>query len=362
MADILTNIRELSVFLPYYIKNIDKITPSLFIDICTHNVENCKLSVNDISNNTKEFSTLEMNTLSNSFILGNHIKSKMRIEEISNCIWLGNEKNDLIDVSINEFNFSLKENSWILKNTGLYQLLNFLTNSNRFSRGVHIFEEFSSKELDVWFSTTLAELKKLRNFTLQKKNYSSFAKIENNTLVLKFNETEVTFENIDSLNYNEFKNRTNAKLREKVFSKWIAQIPKNSEYEKYKKICSEKAGENLVYFIKKNLVKTSPQILNFFNLSEESYFYAKNDGKEISLYKVPSINEIDYNDYFVEDVSFSVPKSQLNIFTKIKNKRNNSTFILRNEVRYSHGQLNGTPEAKLYHCSGNLEEFIYEEI
>jgi len=55
-----------------------------------------------------------------------------------------------------------------------------------------------------------------------------------------------------------------------------------------------------------------------------------------------------------------VPDSQLNIFTEIKNTQNNKSLLFRNELRYSHGQFNGTPEAKLYHKSGGDLSIMYD--
>ena len=55
-----------------------------------------------------------------------------------------------------------------------------------------------------------------------------------------------------------------------------------------------------------------------------------------------------------------MPDSQLNIFTEIKNTQNNKSLLFRNELRYSHGQFNGTPEAKLYHKSGGDLSIMYD--
>ena len=50
----------------------------------------------------------------------------------------------------------------------------------------------------------------------------------------------------------------------------------------------------------------------------------------------------------INKIWIEIPKSQLNFYTEIINKNNGSKIIFRNELRYSHGQFNGTPEAKCY--------------
>ena len=54
---------------------------------------------------------------------------------------------------IGQYGFSLKEESFILKNMGLYQLLNTLTGSN-YKKGLHVFETFVPEEYNEWFSCT----------------------------------------------------------------------------------------------------------------------------------------------------------------------------------------------------------------
>lgn len=56
-----------------------------------------------------------------------------------------------------------------------------------------------------------------------------------------------------------------------------------------------------------------------------------------------------------------MPKSQLNIYTTIENIETKSKLVVRNELRYSHGQFNGTPEAKMYIDNGSLL-IAYDEV
>ena len=67
------------------------------------------------------------------------------------------------------------------------------------------------------------------------------------------------------------------------------------------------------------------------------------------------------NSIIIKHIEWSVPKHQLNIITTLKNTVNQKVFKFRNECRYSHGQLNGTPESKSYYIGDSLE-FAYDRI
>ncbi|MBD3793835.1 MAG: hypothetical protein IE889_06695, partial [Campylobacterales bacterium] len=80
----------------------------------------------------------------------------------------------------------------------------------------------------------------------------------------------------------------------------------------------------------------------------------------LEVYRVPSREEFSSKIKIV-DIGWSVPKSQLNILTVIENTETQESLIFRNEMRYSHGQFNGTPEAKMYIDTGSLL-IAYDEI
>ncbi len=366
MADIRTNLRELSVAFPFCSDiTIEQISPQAFKSICENNIQNFNSNVNKISKNPKKFSLDEISIIKKGFDLGLSLKKILKLDTIGNTIvWLGNSKDDLIDLKINEHAISLKEKSNILRNIGLYQLLNFTTNTNKFERGLNIFKYFAPEELNNWYHYAILSLKTLKNFSYKsEKGYTSTAFFKEDSLFLSFNETEEIVKNSSTSSYSDFEKITSATIREKVFSKWLKQIPTKSDYYKFKTICAQKAGNNLLNFVKTNLVATSPSVLNFFNLESFSYIYAKNDGKQIKIFKVPSLNEIDFNDYKIVRVDVDIPNSQLNFKTTIQNIKTDSCCVLRNEIRYSHGQLNGTPEAKLYYDSGDgLEKLIYKKL
>lgn len=367
MANIQTNLRELSVAIPFLSdESFLNITPKSFALICEDSIENFSLKTTKISTNPNNFSQIELSIIKNGFFLGKQLKSKLDISTSKNnkISWCGNLKDDLIDLSVNGYKISLKENSYILRNIGLYQLLNFVTNTNNFNRGLHIFKRFSPKEFENWFYQSIVALSKLETFSYASpKGYLVQGRIKNNTLSLKYNEDIQKINNINNLSYDDFEQLTTSTIREKVFSKWLKEIPIDSKYYTYKTDCALAAGRNLLAFLKKNMVISSPSILNFFNLEKFSYIYAKYDGNVCKIFNVPSITDINYHDFKISNIEISIPSSQLNLKTTITNLAKNTSCTLRNEIRYSHGQLNGTPEAKLYFDSGDdLSELIYTEL
>jgi hypothetical protein len=73
----------------------------------------------------------------------------------------------------------------------------------------------------------------------------------------------------------------------------------------------------------------------------------------VEIYLVPSKRDFE-EETFIKDISFKVPAHQLNIYTIIQNKNTKQEIEFRNELRYSHGQFNGTPEAKFYISKGDM--------
>jgi hypothetical protein len=360
MADILTNLRELSVGVYFfYPDSIETITPEKFANICKANIQFFNSTTNISESST--FNELELNTIKNGFDLGKKIQENLNISLNNLSIaWKGNEKDDLIDLQINNYMFSLKERSFILKNMGLYNLLNILTNTEQFKRGLHIFKQFAPEQFEIWFKTALKCIKKSKKFNyISEHGYESYGEIQGDNLILCLNDTSITISNFLDITYDDFEKQTNSDIREKVFCKWVAEASDDNYYNK-KRECAEVAGANLQEYINNNLVSQSPSILQLFNLEQNEYIYAKNDGQNIQISKVPGLKTVDYRNWIVEKVEVSVPNSQLNLKTTVKNLENGKTCTFRNEIRYSHGQFNGTPEAKLYiESDDNLEDIIY---
>lgn len=273
------------------------------------------------------------------------------------------KKNDLIDVKVGKYDFSLKENSFILDNMGLYKYLNIFT-KGEFKRGIHIFNDFAKKEYNYWFNVTwkilLTYLNNNKKYCFINKKYTSSIFLSNNTVILNYNENnkfEISEIPCSIHNWDDYMNYTTSKTREKVFAKWISEICSNNyDYLNSKKLCSNKAGENLIKYIKKNL--NTENIKDFLQIHDQKYYYAKTTNDSTMVFLVPSKDDF-HNTYEVKNIEFSVPSSQLNIITTITNKITHKDLIFRNECRFSHGQFNGTPEAKMYYDKGNDLSLLY---
>ena len=373
MADVLTHLRELGVGFSFFNDKceLEEITPSYFLEVCKSNITGCEsLQIKQIAKDKLSFGKNELNVIKNAKNLSCKIKEHFSTPDNPKIIWTGlqTQSDSVIDLIIENIPFSLKEESFILENMGLYRLLNILTDSEQYKKGVHIFEEFAEQELNLWFETTRGLLieKGPRKFKHQKSSsYSVVGKIKDNTLEMSYKdkkkECSVIINNFENLTYDGYKSQTNSTVREKVFSKWLKEkVEKEESYIQTKKHCAVKAGERLIEFIE-NVENTSPVLLKrFFRIQPMEYYYSKTTTHGVEIYKVPSESEAS-QEIVISKVGFDVPKSQLNFFTEIKNKKTNKVITFRNELRYSHGQFNGTPEAKSYIKNGELST-MYEKI
>ncbi len=369
MADIYTHLRELGVaFFFFSKKSIEVITPAYFFEICSKNIEiHCDFNIKMIARNKNEFTTREKETIKNAEKLAEAIKNNFKISKNPKIIWVGcdTQSDSPIDLIIDDYKFSLKEESFIIENMGLYKLLNILLDTDKYSTGVHVFKEFAYKEFDSWFNTTCNCLLKVgpEKFRKNKPNkYNVLGYIDNYNICLEYSkDNKITLENIKNITYQEFEDITNSHLREYVFSKWIKEkVEDEEDYIRAKKYCAVKAGENLLKLVK-NREKTSPKLLRrFFRIMDEEYYYAKTTNYSLEIYKVPFSKEAAEN-IIINSLDIDVPKSQLNFFTEIVNLKNGNNIVFRNELRYSHGQFNGTPEVKCYIKNGDLTT-MYEKI
>ncbi len=366
MADIKTHLRELSVGYGLAINKTDDFdaTPEEFLKECKDNINGCThLSLNKISSNIGTFNKEEMAIIENGLRLAAYLKEKNIITTAKPDInWDGvnTQSGNAYDLVVDGISFSLKEESFILQNMGLYQLLNIIIDEKKYQKGLHIFEKFAPKELDEWFIASRDEI-----ITILTKNPFSTSDSSGRSINLSYVDDELKLEfdgcsnlisSFKSCNYSNFKHQTTGKFREKVFSKFInLNLGGNKKYLTTKKHCAEVAGFNLVNLLKKKVLKQrSPSSLfELFRIEEKSYYYAKTTNEMIDVYVVPSQKDFLSKIEITEIVS-SVPQSQLNVITTLKNIETNVVLKFRNEIRYSHGQLNGTPEAKLYIDEGSL--------
>ncbi|BFU77115.1 hypothetical protein ALC152_03300 [Arcobacter sp. 15-2] len=364
MADVLTHLRELSFGYSILKEGITEFndSPDVFLNFCKSNIKNCQHLTRSQISSKSEFSDIERDTIYNGLKLGRYIISKNILNSKANVKWLGNENQSgtTYDMEIDNIFFSLKEKSFILHNMGLYQLLNIITDKISYKKGLHIFEQFAPDALEKWFTITRQrtidklKIKSFQTEDSQRKNIKLAYSEEK--LYLFYNGDEIKIQNFSECSYERFKNETTSKIREKVFSKFINQhLASDIMYLEAKKNCAEKAGKNLVDYLKCNVSQNpSPKSLyNLFRVTNQDYYYAKTTPNDIEVYKIPSQSEFS-NNIQITDITYSVPSSQLNLLTTIENTDTKEKLIFRNELRYSHGQLNGTPEAKMYIDQGSL--------
>ena len=302
----------------------------------------------------------------NGYKLGKEIYecSHFKISKTDEILWLGNDtqKGDPIDIYVGHYGFSLKEESFILKNMGLYELLNCMTGSN-FRRGLHVFADFALHEYDAWFAYTWEQLvdylKKHTRWTLRKDRNISECYIQGNFVVLKFNnQTENVPVTIKT--NKQFMEYTSSVIREKVFAKWIKEVlSDDNRYTILKKECSEAAGEQICNYITENYSPSS--VYRFFQIYDKEYYYAKTTHTETTVLRVP--DKASFPSIIrLSGCMFDVPKSQLNICSTFVNIQTGRQIEFRNECRFSHGQFNGTPEAKMYVARDTSLADLYEPI
>lgn len=374
MADIKTNLRELSVIVGVYnILGIKQYTdaPSSFVDICKLALPNINQHTYNNISTLSSFNLEQKQIIKNGFQLAKEILIKFSIKEITEINWYGfdTQKDEPYDISINNLRISLKEESFILENMGLYKLLNCYTGSTYKRR--HIFHDYAKKEYEAWFNVTWNELykyliahnQKWTDINILKKNKSEILINSKNIELVFYKNNKCSSRVLLPINctLSKYEELTNSKIREKVFAKFInICLDKNTAYNQAKKQCAIVASQKLVDELNKNL-NYSVGLLRFLRIHSSEYYYAKTTSKTVEIYKVPSSSALG-TEIIIESISPSVPTSQANIITKIKNNKTNKVLTLRNECRFSHGQFNGTPEAKLYYENNCTLEAIYERI
>lgn len=370
MADIKTNLRELSVAITIGLLSLEiEFKPSDLYDSRRFLAYAQKIISGDISGakNLCDYTVFTgelQQIIDNGYKLGEKIfdSPHFAIKKESRIQWLGNDtqKGNPIDITVGDYDFSLKEESFILKNMGLYSLLNNLTGSN-YTRGLHVFSTFAPTEYDAWFSYTwkylISCLHKNGTWTLQKNANVSRISLSGNQVILSYNREEskvpVAITTVDAYICN-----TSSKTREKVFSKWInAVIAHDAGYIRLKKLCSETAGKKISDKINKEFKPDN--IYDFFQIYTKEYYYAKTTASETTILRVPGRDDFSSIIEF-QGCRYEVPASQLNIITKFQNKHTKKYLEFRNECRFSHGQFNGTPEAKMYVVRNTSLVELYE--
>jgi hypothetical protein len=372
MADIKTHLRELSVATTIGLLNMeiefkpqDLYNSRRFLSYAKKVISNDISAAENLCDYTIFAGELQQ-IVDNGYKLGKKIYNNpyFKLKKDLKIQWLGNDtqKKDPIDITIGDYGFSLKEDSFILKNMGLYTLLNNLTGSN-YSRGLHVFSTFALSEYDTWFQYTwkflISYLKENNTWILHKNDKDSIIYLHEDNIVLSYGDivSEIPTTIVTNTEYMKY---TTSKTREKVFAKWISNVISNdSEYLRLKKICSETAGKRICDKINNEFKPDN--IYEFFQIYLKEYYYAKTTVSETTILKVPSRNNFSSIIEF-QGCRYEVPSSQLNIITRFHNRNTKKYLEFRNECRFSHGQFNGTPEAKMY-VSKNTSLFdLYEPL
>lgn len=378
MADIKTNLRELSVAttigllkngISFNLQDLYDATTFLayaaqVIDASISNVKNICIP--------PFFSEDLKQIIKNGYKLGRAIfeNNHFSISKSDRIAWLGNDtqKEDPVDIVVGNYKFSLKEESFILENMGLYKLLNCYTGSNYKRR--HIFSDYARSEYEEWFLATWLEL---LEFLLENNNVWSYNNPRNGKrgkITLTGNSVKLEYTRGRENSYSHlprhctlsiFENNTCSKTREEVFSKFINQkLDGNPSYNAAKRKCAVAASEALAAELNANL-NYNFGLPRFLRIHNFEYYYAKTTSAGTQIYKVPDLESFG-NDITIESIVSSVPDKQANILTTIKNRKTGKKLVLRNECRFSHGQFNGTPEAKMYYEQGGSLLVIYEPV
>lgn len=376
MADIKTILRELSVILGYILAKYRLTFTEDTIDVKTYldfirkyckNVNECNTEIKKIEE-LDDF-VIHKSIIKNGLTLGKLLYDTLRVD--GDIYWLGANVNSKypFDIKIGETGISLKEESFILKNPSFSSYLNALIQPNVPFQTVHVFRIFAPKEFTKWYAYTYNALfQAFTNhaygdiiFSYEKRG--TFIKRGKTGLIFGANTNEIEIGVNENLNEIAFNRKIGGYLFEHTVSKWIKDNleKQDVEYEKLKKECSLKAGENLKDFVLKNLNLDNNKLLELFQIYDEPYYYGKSSGKA-HIYEVPSNKECEIE---LVDIEIKVPQSQLNVYFtfKISNSNGSNDVLFRVECRYSHGQLKGVPEAKLYYTDTinhlqNIYKFI----
>ncbi len=177
----------------------------------------------------------------------------------------------------------MKEDSYILKNPSFASYLNALVQPKTAFKPVHVFRFFAPTEFAKWFDYTYQKLfeefdkHNLNEIIFSYEKRGTFIKKGKSGLIFGDNETEVEIDTKEKLDEVSLNNKIGGYLFEHTVSKWIKDNleKKDSEYEKLKKECSLKAGENLKEFVFKNLNLDTDKLLEIFQIYDEPYYYGE---------------------------------------------------------------------------------------
>lgn len=235
MANEKTILRELSVIVGIGLaragNKINKLNPDLFLsmvkDFCG-NVQEYNIELNKIKA-IKNFNKSQNAIIKNGFILGNYIHKKLKPE--GTICWTGKQVGSEYpyDITIDDIGFSLKEDSYILKNPAFSDYLNALVQPKEPFKNIHVFRFFAPNEFKKWFDYAYS---KLIEKTRKSKNGSVIFSYKGKYFI-KLIGNEIVFEKIKNkkvckpINLNiseyEFNRDISNEIIEHTFSKWIKE-------------------------------------------------------------------------------------------------------------------------------------------
>lgn len=376
MADIKTILRELSVILGFILAKYKLTFTEDTIDVKTYlnfirkyckNVNECNSEIQKIEE-LDDF-VIHKSIIKNGLTLGKLLFEKLNLD--GEIYWLGASVHSKypFDLKIGNIGISLKEDSYILKNPSFASYLNALIQPEKPFGTVHVFKYFAPSEFLSWSNYTYKMLfeefnkHSINDVIFYYEKRGTYIKKSANGLIFGVQGTEVEIDINNKFDDVAFSSKIGSFLFEHTVSKWIKDKleKKDIHYEKLKKECSTKAGENLKDFILKNLNLDKDKLLEIFQIYDQSYYYGKSAGTA-HIYQVPSNKECKME---LVDIEIKVPQSQLNVYFtfKITNSNGANDLVFRVECRYSHGQLKGVPEAKLYYTDNiNHLKDLYKSI
>jgi hypothetical protein len=231
VADIKTNLRELSVGFYFYRDQNKLVTPRNFLANCSSHIFECMgLDINQIATRSDSFNAEEFRIIENGLNLGRVIKEVFNVTDSPTIRWVGSQTQSgkPVDLIIDTLEFSLKEESHILENMGLYKIMNLIMDQEKYKRGLHVFEDFAPIQLREWFDVTRELLMRCGPFPfiMTTHGYQSIARMDRDqtlSLTYKTPYKEITsiITDFPTCDYDRFQRSTKSVTREEVFSKWI---------------------------------------------------------------------------------------------------------------------------------------------
>lgn len=274
----------------------------------------------------------------NGIFLGNAIREAFyqnRDVTRLGIVWSGIDKTDKKlaprDLIISGDLWSLKDNSDILKNGSAKDLFNTSFGTNTYSAKVHSLRDFNPKAFD-------------KQYEILAKAYN--AKYPNHPIPGNYEEwSEPAYYTAKGMD-----TKRRGRYRKDAANKFIS-LP---EYAGVKNAINELAGEEYMKRLPKDHSKIAVGNLIGY---DTSYYYGSISGQQKTLIGFVPDGKTITEKTKVTDIKYTSGR-QLDIFMTLENKYKEN-FVLQYEMRYSHGQLIGYPEAKLKKAAGgNLVHFL----